>query len=115
MSKDNNRFLLLISEKSMFDFLINIIKDELEQMSKTLGNSSDNKKISYVNYIGSPFKGDKINVSYQTEMIVNIEDSVAKGKVILLSNLEQIYSIFYDLFNQNYIIKDNKKYSIISH
>ena len=115
MSKDNNRFLLLISEKSMFDFLINIIKDELEQMSKTLGNSSDNKKISYVNYIGSPFKGDKINVSYQTEMIVNIEDSVAKGKVIILSNLDQIYSIFYDLFNQNYIIKDNKKYCRISH
>ena len=46
-----------------------------------------------------------MNISYQTEMIVNIEKSVAEGKVIILSNLQQIYSIFYDLFNQNYIIK----------
>ena len=114
ISKDT-RFLLLVSEKSMFDFLINIIKQELEQMNKNASNSSDNQQINYVNYIGSPFKGDKINSSYRTEMIANIEDSVAKGKVIILSNLDQIYSIFYDLFNQNYIIKDNKKYCRISH
>ena len=114
MSKDS-RFLLLISEKSMFDFLMNIIKKNLEQMNESSSNSSGNKQINYVNYIGSPFKGDKMNVSYQTEMIVNIENSVAEGKVIILSNLDQIYSIFYDLFNQNYIIKDNKKYCRISH
>ncbi len=108
-SKDS-RFLLLISEKSMFDFLMNIIKTKLEQM-----NYSSSDKINYVSYIGSPFKGDRMNVSYQTEMIVNIENSVAEGKVIVLSNLEQIYSIFYDLFNQNYITKDNKKYCRISH
>ena len=114
LSKDS-RFLLLISEKSMFDFLINIIKQELEKINKSSSNSSDNKQINYVNYIGSPFKGDRINVSYQTEMIVNIEKSVADGKVIILSNLDQIYSIFYDLFNQNYIIKNEKKYCRISH
>ena len=113
LSKDS-RFLLLVSEKSMFDFLINIIKQELEKINNNSTNSNK-KKITYVNYIGSPFKGDKINVSYQTEMIVNIENSVAEGKVIILSNLDQIYSIFYDLFNQNYIIKDNKKYCRISH
>ena len=117
LSKDS-RFLLLISEKSMLDFLINIIKQELEKMNKSSSNSSDNKQIKqikYVNYIGSPLKGDRINVSYQTEMIVNIEKNVAKGKVIILSNLDQIYSIFYDLFNQNYIIKKEKKYCRISH
>lgn len=48
-------------------------------------------------------------------MIVNIENSVSEGKVIILSNLAQIYSVFYDLFNQNYIIKYNKKYCRISH
>ena len=66
-------------------------------------------------YIGSPFKGDKMNVSYQTEMLVKIENSVAEGKVIILSDLDQIYTIFYDLFNQNYITKDGKKYCRISH
>ena len=98
--------------------LINgLIPKPIEEMNKNLINSSDsqNNTISYVNYIGSPFKGDKINASYQTEMIIKIENSVAEGKIIVLSNLEQIYSIFYDLFNQNYINKDNKKYCRVSH
>ena len=89
----------------MFDFLINVIKKDLEIINKISSSLSNNRKINYVNYIGSPFKWDIINVSYLTEMIVNIENSVSEGKVIILSNLVQIYSVFYDLFNQNYIIK----------
>ena len=99
----------------MFDFLINVIKKDLEIINKSSSSLSNNRKINYVNYIRSPFKGDIINVSYLTEMIVNIENSVSEGKVIILSNLAQIYSVFYDLFNQNYIIKYNKKYCRISH
>ena len=110
-SKDT-RFLLLASEKSMFGFLMDIIKKELEKMNS---NSDDNNIINEVVYMGSPFKDDRINISYQTEIIMNIEKSVAEGKVIILSDLEQIYSTFYDLFNQNYINKDGKKYCFISH
>ena len=109
LSKDS-RFLLLSSEKSMFSFLMDFIKKEIEKI-----NNNANNKINYVTYIGSPFKGDRMNISYQTEVIVNIEKSVAEGKVIILSDLEQIYSIFYDLFNQNYIKKDGKYYCRISH
>ena len=98
-SKDT-RFLLLATEKSMFGFLIDIIKKEIE---------------NHVTYIGSPFKGDRMNASYQAKMISSIENSVKEGKVIILSDLEQIYSTFYDLFNQNYISKDGKKYCRISH
>ena len=112
ISTKDTRFLLLASEKSMFGFLIDIIKKEIEEMNTC---SSNTKKINYVTYIGSPFKGDRMNSSYQTEMIVNIENSVAEGKIIILSDLDQIYSIFYDLFNQNYISKDGKKYCRISH
>ena len=106
------RFLLLISEKSMFDFLVNIIKKRLNDLNE---HAEDKKQYNYVNYIGSPFKGDMFNISYQTQMISSIENSVAKGKIIILSNLEQIYSVFYDLFNQNYIEKDKKKYCRVSH
>ena len=59
--------------------------------------------VKYMTYFGSPFKGDRMNTSYKKEMIVIIENSVEKGKVIMLSVLEQIFPIFYDLFNQNYI------------
>ena len=105
----DTRFLLLISENAMFSFLIDIIKDKIKEK-----NISSDNKINYVTYIGSPFKGDIMNNSYQTEVIVNIEKSVAEGKVIILSDLDQIYSVFYDLFNQNYIEKDGKKYCRIS-
>ena len=89
--KDNiksrdTRLLLLTSEKSMFGFLIDIIKNEIE---------------NHVIYIGNPFKGDKMIDSYQTEMVVKKENSVEEGKVIILCDLDQIYTIFYDLFNQN--------------
>ena len=40
---------------------------------------------------------------------------MSEGKVIILSNLEQIYSSFYDLFNQNYLNKDGIKYCRVSH
>ena len=107
IKSEDTRFLLLASEKSSFGFLMDIIKKELEQMNS---NSDDNNII----YMDSPFKGDRMNISYQTEMIMNIEKSVTEGKVIILSDLEQIYSTFYDLFNQNYINKDGKKYCFIS-
>jgi len=109
-SNKDTRFLLLATEKSMFGLLIDFIKKEIDEIN----NNLDNKKINYVTYIGSPFKGDEMNQSYQTEMIVDIENSAATGKIIILSNLEQIYSVFYDLFNQNYITKDGKKYCRIS-
>ena len=114
ISKDS-RFLLLISERSMFEILINIIKKEIEQMNKSSVNLEDDKKVEYLIYFGIPFKGDRMNTSYKTEMIINIEKSVAEGKVIILTDLEHIYPIFYDLFNKNYIKKDGKKYCRIFH
>lgn len=99
----------------MFDFLTDIIKKEIKQMNKFSINKDDDKKVEYVTFIGSPFKGDRMETSYQIEMIVNIENSVAEGKVIILYELEYIYSLFYDLFDQNYISKDDKKYYRVSH
>ena len=110
LSKDS-RFLLLVSEKAMFSFLIDIIIKEIEEIN----TSFYNKKMNYMTYIGSPFKGDRMNTSYQTEMIVNIENDVAEGKIIILSDLDEIYPILYDLFDQKYIVKDGKKYCLIPH
>ena len=51
----DTRFLLLASEKSMFGFLMDIIKKELEKMNS---NSDDNGVMKEVVCVGSPFKGD---------------------------------------------------------
>jgi hypothetical protein len=53
---EDTRFLLLVSEKSMFGFLIDIIKKEIIQMNKFSINQEDSKKVEYVTYIGIPFK-----------------------------------------------------------
>jgi hypothetical protein len=88
INNKDDRFLLLISEKNMFGFLIDIIKKEIEKLN--------NK--NYIEYIDSPLKGDKVDIFYNNEMMLNIERSVSEGKIIILNNLEQIYSVFYDLF-----------------
>ena len=89
----------LISEKNMLEFLNNIIKNEIELMN--------NK--NFVKYFGSPLKGDKMDISYNKEMMLNIEKSISEGKIIILIDLEQINSVFYYLLEQNYIIKDGIK------
>lgn len=59
LSKDS-RFLLIISERSMFDFLI--IFKEISKINKdNKTNSKITKKIELINFIGSPFIKDKLN------------------------------------------------------
>ena len=100
LAENNCRFLLLVSEKALFGTLINIITKDID---------------NYVLYIGSPFKEDILDISYQVEMINNIEKSYSEGKLIILSDLNQIYQIFFHLFDQNYIYKDSEKYFQISY
>ena len=63
-------------------------------------------------YEGSPFNGDN-DIEYQSKMINIIQEHASRGNIIVLHNLEQIYPFLYDLFNMNYIKKDNKNYSRI--
>ena len=59
LSKDS-RFLLIISERSMFDFLI--IFKEISKINKdNKTNSKITKKIELINFIGRPFIKDKLN------------------------------------------------------
>ena len=61
LSKDS-RFLLIISERSMFDFLIDIIFKEISKINKdNKTNSKITKKIELINFIGRPFIKDKLN------------------------------------------------------
>ena len=63
-------------------------------------------------YEGSPFNDDN-DIEYQTKMINIIQEHASIGNIIVLHNLEQIYPFLYDLFNMNYIKKDNKNYARI--
>ena len=60
-------------------------------------------------YDGSPFVDD-INKEYRIKKINEIQDDARLDKIIVLENLNQIHPFLFDLYNRNYIIKDEKKF-----
>ena len=60
-------------------------------------------------YDGSPFIKDN-NKEYRFRKINQIQDDAKEDKLIVIENLNQIHPFLFDLYNMNYIIKDEKKY-----
>jgi len=60
-------------------------------------------------YDGSPFIDDN-NKEYRFKKINQIQDDARSDKLIVLENLNQIHPFLFDLYNRNYIIKDEKKF-----
>ena len=60
-------------------------------------------------YDGSPFIKDN-NKEYRFKKINQIQDDAKEDKLIVIENLNQIRPFLFDLYNMNYIIKDEKKY-----
>ena len=60
-------------------------------------------------YEGSPFIDDN-NKEYRFKIINKIKENAKEDKLIIIENLNQIHPFLFDLYNMNYIIKENKKY-----
>ena len=60
-------------------------------------------------YDGSTFIKDN-NKEYRFRKINQIQDDAQKDKLIVIENLNQIHPFLFDLYNMNYIIKDESKY-----
>ena len=98
--KDNNsRYLLLEVKPSLTTLIYENIKKQ---------NSKDT-----ILYEGSPFPDDNNN-EYRFKIINLIQDDAKENKLILMENLNQIHPFLFDLYNMNYIIKNNKKFVRIS-
>ena len=95
----DSRYLLVITKGSVNFFLISSILVE-------------NKNCSY--YIGSKFKSDLGMEEYATKIMNKIQTDMENGNLIILKDLETIYPLMYDLFNQNFTILGNKKFARIS-
>ena len=63
-------------------------------------------------YDGSPFVDDN-NKEYRFKKINIIQDDAKYDKLIIIENLDQIHPFLFDLYNMNYIIKDEKKFARI--
>ena len=65
-------------------------------------------------YIGSKFKNDLNKEEYATKIMNKIQADMENGNLIILNDLETIYPLIYDLFNQNFTVLREKNYARIS-
>ena len=96
INDNNNRYLFLEIDPTLVSL---IYKDIINQ----------NKEKQIFFYEGSPFIDD-YNNEYLFKTINDIKVHIEKGHLIVLKNLEKIYSFFYDLFDMNFVVRDGKKY-----
>jgi len=65
-------------------------------------------------YEGSPFIfTEDNNDEYKYKKVNEIQEDIKSDKLIILQNLNQIQPFLYDLYNMNYEIIDEKKYTRI--
>ena len=103
-----SRYLLLIT-KNNFDLeLINFLIEEIIQQNNNKNNSFETKFI-----LGSTFPQDKDDI-YIEKIIGTIRNELTTNNILVLKNLELIYSSLYDLLNQDFMKIDNKYYTRIS-
>ena len=86
LEEEKNRYLLLITDKTKNDTLIEFILKKL--------------KLQYRFIQGSRLKEDQ-NEQYILQKAWSIILSMEKGEIIILKDMEMVYPKFYDLFNQN--------------
>jgi len=94
----NSRFLLLETKRSLTTIICQNIK---------LQNPYKEKIIIYD---GSPFTDDD-NKEYRFMILNQIQENAREDCLIILENLNQIHPFLFDLYNMNYIIKDEKKFA----
>ena len=128
INDNSSRYLLLINDSSLgkelaISFLEEANKNKVkgDMTINELDNKEDNKieivsnkKIKKVDfkkyYSGSKFNYDKNNALYINEIINKIKYQMETENTLILNDLEVIYPILYELFNQSYTYLDGKKF-----
>ena len=98
LNNENNRYLLLITNKTKNETLIEFILKKLK------------KEYRFIQ--GSKLKEDQ-NEDYVLEKTWSIISFMENGEIIILKDMEILYPKFYDLFNQNFQKFGNSQYARI--
>ena len=126
----NSRYLLLINNGNLSQELLNYILEEINETRKIINiksndksdknkekdiqifnnEISENKEVYVKYYIGSMFKSDKNNVVYSNDILNKIRVQMETENILILKDLESVYPALYELFNQNYIYLNGKKF-----
>ena len=106
----DSRYLLLITRNNLDLDLINFLIDEIKQ-SNSEKYKNDKFETKYL--IGSTFVNDNKEV-YREDILGTIRNEMKTNNLLILKNLESIYTSLYDLLNQDFMKIDNKYYTRIS-
>ena len=98
IKEENNRYLLLITDGTKNDSLIEFILRKI--------------KLKYRFIQGSKLKEDQ-NENYVLQKAWSIISSMKEGDLIILKDMEIVYPKFYDLFNKNFQKYGNSFYARI--
>ena len=98
LDSENNRYLLLITNKTKNEALAEFILKKLKKEYKFIQ--------------GSKLREDQ-HEDYVLEKAWSITSFMEKGDIIILKDLEIVYPKFYDLFNQNFQKFGNSLYARI--
>jgi hypothetical protein len=105
----NNRFLMLFVQNEFCKGQIQKIIKNILDKGFTKKDQEKYKKIIYLR--GSKLNFDNNSVIYIRNYLKKIKYYAQLGFTIFMEDLDSIYPILYDLFNQNYLVKeDGKKY-----
>ena len=128
INDNSSRYLLLINDSSLGKELVNNFLEEAskdkvksDKTTNELDYKEDNKieiisnksikKVDFKKYYsGSKFNYDKNNVLYINEILNKIKYQMETDNTLILNDLEIIYPILYELFNQSYTYLDGKKF-----
>jgi len=106
----DSRYLLLITRNNLDLDLINFLIDEIKQ-SNSEKYKNDKFETKYL--IGSTFVNDNKEV-YREDILGTIRNEMKTNNLLILKNLESIYTSLYDLLNQDFMKIDDKYYTRIS-
>ena len=103
-----SRYLLLITRNNFDLELINFLIEEIIQQNNHKNNNFETKFM-----LGSTFPKDNDEI-YIEKIIGSIRNEINTNNILVLKNLELIYSSLYDLLNQDFVKIDNNYYTRIS-
>ena len=120
INDESSRFILLVLEnyisKDLFNYLLkdiyeqNFLNDKKDDTNFNIINE-DKKRNPIIKYFyGSKFKLDKKNKLYSKSILNQIKYEMKTENIIILKDLNFIYAFLYDLFDQNSIYLENKKF-----
>ena len=101
-TKPNSRFIMLFLESSVSRALV------LEYIKKHKSKRKAEKGSKIIKMFGSKFDFDIRSSKYYIGLISQLKNYVVNGDFLIFSNLEAIYGILYDLFNQRFSVIQNQ-------